>query len=100
MSDAFKAIPRDLFLGLPVLSWIALIVVVAMTMLIARSAIGRAFYAVGGNPTAAERVGLEPAGLEEHVHDVADDVLEVGQAGVAADAAPASEPSIFAIASA
>jgi rhamnose transport system permease protein len=59
MSDAFKAIPRTPLLGLPILSWIAIVVVIAMALLIARSALGRAFYAVGGNPTAAVYTGID-----------------------------------------
>jgi rhamnose transport system permease protein len=35
------------------------VVVVAMGLLIARSALGRAFYAVGGNPTAAVYTGID-----------------------------------------
>lgn len=59
MSDAFKAIPRTPLLGLPILSWIAILVVIAMALLIARSGLGRAFYAVGGNPTAAVYTGID-----------------------------------------
>jgi rhamnose transport system permease protein len=59
MSDAFKALPRAELLGLPVLSWIALASVAAMAMLLARTALGRAFYAVGCNPTAAVYAGID-----------------------------------------
>ncbi|WP_265516459.1 ABC transporter permease [Nitratireductor luteus] len=59
MSDAFKAFPRAVFFGLPVLSWVAIFIVVLMTVLIGRTALGRAFYAVGGNPTAAVYTGID-----------------------------------------
>ena len=47
-----------LILGLPVLSWIALVVLALFMLLVARTPIGRAFYAVGGNPSAAVYAGL------------------------------------------
>jgi rhamnose transport system permease protein len=59
MSDAFKALPRAEFLGLPVLSWIALAVLAAMAVLLARTPLGRAFHAVGCNPTAAVYAGID-----------------------------------------
>lgn len=59
MSSAFKVLPRTMLLGLPVLSWIAILTVAAMAMFITRSPLGRAFYAVGGNPTAAVYTGID-----------------------------------------
>jgi len=59
MSDAFKAFPRAVVLGLPVLSWIALLMVAAFAVLITRTPLGRAFYAVGGNPHAAVYTGID-----------------------------------------
>ncbi|MCR9059132.1 MAG: ABC transporter permease [Rhodobacteraceae bacterium] len=58
MSDAFKAFPRETILGLPVLSWIAILVVLAFVVLVGRTALGRAFFAVGGNPHAAVYTGI------------------------------------------
>lgn len=59
MSDAFKAFPRAEFAGLPVLSWIAFAIVGMMAVLLRLAPLGRAFYAVGGNPTAAVYAGLD-----------------------------------------
>jgi rhamnose transport system permease protein len=59
MSDAFKAFARTELLGLPVLSWSALVVIALMAVLLTRTALGRAFYAVGGNPTAAVYAGID-----------------------------------------
>lgn len=59
MSDSFKALPRDLLLGVPVLSWLALVVIAIMFVVLTRSATGRAFYAVGGNPHAAVYTGID-----------------------------------------
>jgi rhamnose transport system permease protein len=59
MSDAFKALPRAEWLGLPVLSWIAVAVVALMAAMLTRTPLGRAFYAVGCNPTAAVYTGID-----------------------------------------
>jgi rhamnose transport system permease protein len=58
MSDPFKALPRHVFLGLPVMSWIALAAIALFALVLARTPLGRAFYAVGGNPHAAVYTGL------------------------------------------
>ncbi|WP_193139122.1 MULTISPECIES: ABC transporter permease [unclassified Meridianimarinicoccus] len=58
MSDAFKAFPRAQVLGLPMLSWIAIAAVILFTLVMTRTTLGRAFYAVGGNPHAATYTGL------------------------------------------
>ena len=58
MSKTFTGFPRALILGLPVLSWIAVIVALGALVLISRTPLGRAFYAVGGNPNAAVYTGL------------------------------------------
>lgn len=58
MSDAFKALPRFVLLGLPVLSWIALLGMALIAVLMTRTTLGRAFYAVGGNAHAAVYTGL------------------------------------------
>ena len=59
MSDAFKAFARAELLGLPVLSWSAVLVIGLMAVLLMRTPLGRAFYAVGGNPTAAVYAGVD-----------------------------------------
>ncbi|TPW29183.1 ABC transporter permease [Martelella alba] len=58
MSDAFKAVPRAVIFGLPLLSWIALCVIAVMILVFSFTRIGRAFYAVGGNPNAAVYTGI------------------------------------------
>jgi rhamnose transport system permease protein len=59
MSPAFKAVPRAVVLGLPALSWIAIAVVGLVWLLVSRTALGRAFFAVGGNPNAAVYAGID-----------------------------------------
>ena len=58
MSADFKALPRHVILGLPVMAWIAVAAIGAMAVLMTRTALGRAFYAVGGNPHAAVYTGI------------------------------------------
>ncbi len=59
MSDAFKAIPRAVVLGLPVLSWFAIAIVGVMALVMTRLPFGRALYATGGNPNAAVYAGID-----------------------------------------
>jgi rhamnose transport system permease protein len=59
MTDGFKALPRHVILGLPVMSWIAIAIIAVFAVLLTRSPLGRAFYAVGGNPHAAVYAGID-----------------------------------------
>lgn len=59
MTDAFKALPRSMILGLPVMGWTALAIIAIFAVIMTRTSFGRAFYAVGGNPHAAVYVGLD-----------------------------------------
>lgn len=58
MSPAFTGFPRATLLGLPVLAWFGILAAAAMIVTIARTPLGRAFYAVGGNPHAAVYTGI------------------------------------------
>lgn len=58
MSAAFTGFPRAEFLSLPVLSWAAIITVVMFGVMMARTPLGRAIFAVGGNPHAAVYTGI------------------------------------------
>lgn len=59
MSESFIAIPRIEFLGLPAMSWFAIAVIAAFAYLMRYTRTGRAFYAAGGNPTAAIYTGID-----------------------------------------
>lgn len=59
MSPAFKALPRTSLLGLPLSSWFALVVIALFFVLMTRRTLGRAFYAVGVNPTASVYAGID-----------------------------------------
>jgi rhamnose transport system permease protein len=59
MSPAFIAIPRTDILGLPAMSWFAIITVVIFALLLRYAKIGRAFFAAGGNPNAAVYAGID-----------------------------------------
>ena len=58
MSQEFIQLQRDIFLGLPVLSWFAIVVAVLVYILMTRTPWGRAFYAIGVNPTASVYTGI------------------------------------------
>ncbi len=58
MTDGFKALPRGYILGLPVMSWIAIAVIAIFAVVLTRTALGRAFFAVGGNAHAAVYTGI------------------------------------------
>jgi rhamnose transport system permease protein len=58
MSPDFIALPRAEFLGLPAMSWFAITVVVIFAIAIRVTRTGRAFFAAGGNPTAAVYAGI------------------------------------------
>ncbi|HWT98445.1 MAG TPA: ABC transporter permease [Terriglobales bacterium] len=59
MSASFLGFPRAEIFGLPVLSWLSLIVLALAWFGFKRLTVGRDFYAVGGNPTAAVYVGID-----------------------------------------
>ncbi len=58
MTDDFKALPRAVILGLPVMSWVTLAAIALFTVILTRTPLGRSFYAVGGNPHAAVYTGI------------------------------------------
>lgn len=58
MTEPFLQTPRQLFLGLPILGWIAIIIIIVMYIVMSRTFLGRAIYASGGNPTAAVYAGI------------------------------------------
>lgn len=64
MSDSFKALPRAVILGLPVMSWVAIAVVALFALVLTRTPLGRSFYAVGGNPHAAVYTGIDVGGTQ------------------------------------
>ncbi|MFM2367307.1 MAG: hypothetical protein RIR95_1915 [Pseudomonadota bacterium] len=58
MTDGFKALPRAVLVGLPVMSWIAIVLIAVFAVVLNRTSLGRAFFAVGGNPHAAVYAGI------------------------------------------
>lgn len=58
MSQEFIQLQRGAFLGLPILSWFAIVVALLVYLLMTRTPQGRAFYAIGVNPTAAVYTGI------------------------------------------
>lgn len=58
MSPAFTGFPRAEILGLPVLSWAAIVTVLIFAIMMSRTPLGRSIFAVGGNPHAAVYTGI------------------------------------------
>lgn len=58
MSPDFIALQRAVILGLPVLSWFAIVVALLFFVLMTRTPLGRALYAIGVNPTASVYTGI------------------------------------------
>jgi rhamnose transport system permease protein len=59
MSPDFIALQRGAFLGLPILSWFALVAIAAFYVVMTRTPIGRSLYAIGVNPSAAVYTGID-----------------------------------------
>ena len=59
MTAGFKALPRAVLAGLPVMSWVAISIIAIAAVLLGRTALGRSLYAVGGNPHAAVYAGID-----------------------------------------
>ena len=58
MSPAFIAVPRIEIAGLPLMSWFAVMAIIIFAFALRVTRTGRAFYAAGGNPTAAVYAGV------------------------------------------
>jgi rhamnose transport system permease protein len=59
MSPQFLALVRASFLGLSMMSWLAIIGVVAFALALLHSTTGRRFFIAGSNPAAAAYVGID-----------------------------------------
>jgi rhamnose transport system permease protein len=59
MSPGFIGLQRGVLLGLPVLSWFAILAIAAFFVVMTRTAIGRSIYAIGVNPAAAVYAGID-----------------------------------------
>lgn len=59
MTEGFKSLPRTVVLGLPIMGWTAIAIIALFAVVMRRTALGRAFYAVGGNPHAAIYAGID-----------------------------------------
>lgn len=58
LSPAFVQSTRVVFLGLPALTWYAIVIAALFFVLMTRTALGRSIYAIGVNPTAAVYTGI------------------------------------------
>ena len=58
MSPDFIGLQRAVFLGLPVLSWFAIVTALLFWVVMTRTPLGRSLYAIGVNPTASVYTGI------------------------------------------
>lgn len=59
LTPDFINITRTVFLGLPLLSWTAIVVALVFYVVMTRTPIGRSLYAIGVNPTASVYAGID-----------------------------------------
>lgn len=59
MSPDFVGLQRGAFLGLPVLSWFAIVTAMVFWLVMTRTPFGRSLYAIGVNPTASVYTGID-----------------------------------------
>lgn len=59
MSPGFIGLQRMQLLGIPLLSWIAIVVIGLFFIVLTRTPLGRSLYAIGVNPTASVYAGID-----------------------------------------
>jgi rhamnose transport system permease protein len=59
LTPDFIAITRIQWLGLPLLSWFAIVIAIVFYVVMTRTPVGRALYAIGVNPTASVYAGID-----------------------------------------
>jgi rhamnose transport system permease protein len=64
MSRAFVSLPRQSFLGVTLLGWLALLLVMVFIAGLRRSRLARDLYAAGGNPDAASYSGIDAGRMQ------------------------------------
>lgn len=78
LPESFLALGSSAWLGVPVVAWIALAVAVAGQAVLSATPFGRQLYALGADPDAARKVGLDTRRLTTAVY-----VISGGCAGLA-----------------
>ena len=71
MSSDFIGLQRVIFLGLPLLSWFAIVVALLFWVVMTRTPLGRALYAIGVNPTASVYTGIDVGKTKFHAFVIA-----------------------------
>jgi rhamnose transport system permease protein len=70
MSPAFVAFPRADFLGLSMLSWLAIGFAAAGVIALRYTRVARDLYAAGGNPEAAAYSGIDPGKMQFYAYSI------------------------------
>lgn len=78
LGKEFSFIGTGWFLGIPVLVWIAAVVVLLATILTNRTAFGKYIYAIGGNESAAKLSGININSVKIWVYALAGILAAVG----------------------
>lgn len=68
LPESFLVLGSSAWLGVPVVAWIALVVAVAGQAVLSATPFGRQLYAVGADPDAARKVGLDTRRLTAAVY--------------------------------
>lgn len=64
MSDSFMGLIRFPVLGLTLLTWVAVIIVMAAGLFLKHTGLGRNLFVAGGNPAAAAYAGVDPGRMQ------------------------------------
>jgi ribose transport system permease protein len=92
----FTALAQTPILGLPASIWVALVVIVVLAVVLARTTTGRYVYAAGGNAEAARLAGIRVNGVRVLTFTVTG--LAAGVAGVLDTARTSGVPTTSAVA--
>ena len=71
LGAGFSALGAGWFLGIPILAWIALILVLLFIFIMSKTLIGRYIYAIGGNEKAALLSGIQVNKVKVAVYTIA-----------------------------
>jgi ribose transport system permease protein len=78
LGDNFAYIGTGWFLGIPILVWIAVLIIIAAMILSNKTALGRYIYAIGGNENAARLSGININKVKIIVYTIAGALAAIG----------------------
>lgn len=78
LGDNFAYIGTGWFLGIPILVWIAVVIIIAAMIISNKTALGRYIYAIGGNENAARLSGINIDKVKIIVYTLAGALAAIG----------------------